>query len=278
MSDEPIAAPEATPPVDQGTPAPSPVTPPVTNWLLEMPEDLQNSETLNKYKTQEDLARAHIEVTRMVGDRVKVPTEDAPQDERDKFYNRLGRPESPEGYEFTKVELPQELPFNPAELDKFRPIFHQAGLTKKQADIIQSAYLNNLKTEHEQLASDYNKSVGEQMDALKTRWGAEFDGNRTLALNTFASFANPNLKATVEKEGWGNHPDFVDLFHRIGVATREDVMRNADNALKNPTQDRIKQIESDPAYLDPKSPNRKDLLAERDRLYQVMHPETKDTL
>lgn len=258
-------------PAPEGTPEDQKQT---VNLLLSLPEDLQNNESLNQYKTFEDMARGLVETKRMVGDRVKVPGEGATPEDWDKFFTRLGRPETADGYEFTKVELPEAMGFDPADLNSFKEVFHKLGLTKTQADAIQKQYLEQLKAKHDTILSEYDKSVNTQLEALKTRWGADFEANRDLAMNTFNTYANPNLKATVEKEGWGNHPDFVELFHKIGTATKEDVLRNPQSGQVSKTaQDRIKEIEADPAFYDKSNPKRKDLLAERSKLFEELYKE-----
>lgn len=260
-------------PDDIGTPdVPDAAPAAEQNWLLSMPEDLQNSEILSQYKKVEDLARGHVETKRMVGDRVKIPDENASPEEVAKFYARLGRPETPDGYEFSTVELPQEMPINESMIKSFKTKAHELGLSKKQADGIYTDYLNNFKEMHTKVLQDYEAGVNQQLDVLKGRWGDDFEKNKNAAVQAFNHFAPDGLKATVEKEGWGNHPDFVELFHNIAMATSEDVMRSPGTAAFATLDEKIKAIDLELFQLPEGAPNRRDKLAERERLYNERYP------
>ncbi len=85
------------------------------------------------------------------------------------FYNKLGRPEAVDGYDFTEVNNP-----GPA-LDWFKEAAHGAGLTQRQALALSkgfSEYETNQNTQTtETQAADYTKGV----DVLRKEFGAGFD-------------------------------------------------------------------------------------------------------
>jgi hypothetical protein len=265
---------EIAPVAPEGTPAVTPdVAPAEQNWLLSMPEDLQNDPTLNNYKNIEEMARGFVETKRMVGDRVKIPDENTPPEEAAKFFTRLGRPETPDGYELSKVDLPATMPIDEGVVKNFKAKAHELGLTKKQADGIYTDYLNNLKGMNDKILTDYDTGVKQQLEVLKTRWGDDFEANKTKAINTFMSFADPALQATVEREGWGNNPDFVELFHKIGLATSEDKLRSPGTAVFTSLDDKIKAIDAEIFNMEESNPLRRDKLAQREALYKERYPE-----
>jgi hypothetical protein len=271
MPDEDVSA----APVDAGTPAvDSASAPPEQNWLLSMPEDLQNDATLNQYKTTEEAMRGFIETKRMVGDRVKVPDETATPEDLAKFYSRLGRPETPAGYEFTQVELPATMPIDEGVVNAFKAKAHELGLTKKQADGVYVDYLNNLKSMNDKILTDYDTGMKAQLEVLQNRWGDQFETNKSAAINTFKSFAPPALQATVEREGWGNNPDFVELFHNIAKATGEDTMRpTGSQSAFSSLDDQIKAIDRQLFDSPEGAPGRTDLIKKRDALYNERYPQ-----
>jgi hypothetical protein len=253
------------------TPTETPVIEPEKNWLLSMPEELQNNETLNNYKTIEDLARGHIETKRMVGDRVKIPDENATQEERDKFYARMGRPETPDAYELPK----NELPVDDNAVNAFKKKAFEQGLSKKQTEAIYSDYIENIKGISAKALAEYETSVNQQVEVLKSRWGNDFEKNKELAVRAFDHYASPTLKATVEREGWGNHPDFVELFHNIGVATSEDVLRSAGSPDYRGIDDKIKSINAELFNMPEGTPGRAEKIKQRDALYKERYPESE---
>jgi hypothetical protein len=275
MPEEQIVAPDGTPTEPVTGPVTEPVTEPVAepNWLLSLPEEYQNSEILNQYKTIEDLAKGHIETKRMVGDRVKIPDENTTPEDVAKFYSRLGRPETPDGYEFTQVEMPPTLPIDENLLKGFKSKAHELGLTKKQADGVYVDYLNNIKEMNSKIIADYEAGVNQQLEVLKTRWGDQFEANKAAAINSFKQLASPSLQATVEKEGWGNHPDFVELFHKISVATSEDNLRPSGTPVFSSLDEKIKTLHKEVADMPHGATGRKEKLEQLERLYKERYPE-----
>src|SRR5690606_27652501 len=50
---------------------------------------------------------------RLLGNAIRVPGKDATQEEREAFLNKLGRPETPDAYEFAvPKDLPEHLPYD----------------------------------------------------------------------------------------------------------------------------------------------------------------------
>jgi|WetSurMetagenome_2_1015567.scaffolds.fasta_scaffold168494_3 hypothetical protein len=271
MPDEPVsAAPDAgiTAPVTDPAPAATGVS-----WLLEESEELQNDPILNQFKSRQEALKAVGEMKRYADARVKLPDENATPEDLSKFYTRLGRPETPDGYEFTSVELPPTMPMDEGMVKAFKIKAHELGLTKKQADGVYVDYLNNVKQMNDKILADYDAGVNQQMDVLKGRWGNQFEPNKNAAIQAFNQFASPTLKATVEKEGWGNNPDFVELFHKISVATGEDTLRSPGTVNYSTIDEKIKTLDVEIFNMDVGDPMRSAKLQQREALYKERYPE-----
>lgn len=68
--------------------------------------------------------------------RTIAPDKDAKPEEWAAFYNKLGRPEKPDGYKFTRDGEFKDLPTLPGLDEYTAAVFHEAGLTPAQADAI----------------------------------------------------------------------------------------------------------------------------------------------
>lgn len=250
---------------------------PQTNWLLSESADLQNDQILNQFKTREDALRAVGEMKRYADARVKIPDETSTPEDTEKFYNRLGRPENPDGYEITK---PETIPVDEDAIKRFKTKAFEIGLTKKQTEAIASDYFANIGETQKKILADYEAGVNQQLEVLRGRWGDDFEKNKAQAINAFNHFAPDTLKATVEREGWGNNPDFVELFHRIGVATAEDVLRSPGTRTYGSLDDSIKAVDRElhelaSTGISQNDPKYKDVLEKRNRLYSERYPESQ---
>lgn len=118
-------------------------------------------------KGMDDVAKSLIETQKMLGEhRLKLPGEDAGQEDWDKFYAAIGRPEDAKDYE---LNLPEGLPegvVDAADLDVFRAAFHQRGLPGSMAS---------------GLFEDYARHLGEKAQAIQDKRTADFKaGNEKL--------------------------------------------------------------------------------------------------
>ena len=81
------------------------------------------------------------------------PAQDAPKEQWDAFYAKVGRPEKPEAYEFKLPEgLPQDMPYDGEAANRYKTWSHEAGLTPKQAQILHDKFVSDR-------AGDYTKQI-----------------------------------------------------------------------------------------------------------------------
>ena len=65
-----------------------------------LPDYLKEINALKDFKTPADLAKSYVNTKEKIGSMVSIPGEDADVETRSKFYNRIGRPETVDGYDF----------------------------------------------------------------------------------------------------------------------------------------------------------------------------------
>jgi len=142
-----------------------------SDWTKDFDEGLRKR--VEKFKTPADIAKGYVELETYSSKSLQDMTDS----EKEKFFKRLGLPESPEGYELSGVVLPEGIPQNPDADKAFKDLAKSLRLTKDQA-----------KGGHEWLmkrASDaiiaQRQAVRKQGDdaesTLRTSWGVSFDAN-----------------------------------------------------------------------------------------------------
>lgn len=104
-----------------------------------IPEAYKDKPYLKDVKGMEDILKKLDGAEKLLGQRpAGVPDENANQEEWDKFYKVLGRPESAEEYEF-KYEDGMDKP-DPEFEKGLKEVLHKAGLSKKQVNVLQPAF------------------------------------------------------------------------------------------------------------------------------------------
>ena len=247
------------------------------NWNDGMPEDMRSNPNINKYKSLEEFGKGHLNVVQKVGEKgVIVPKEGASQEEIDKFYNTMGRPDKPEGYSFGEVEgLHKGIETSPEGVANLKKTLHGFGLSNAQASGLYKWYMNNISeglTKHDASVAEGNEV---SRSALKREWGKDYDNNITIANRLLTHFGG---KETVDAFGdLTTNPGALKFLANLGKKISEDsftTMGNVDLTIgKMDAQRRIKTIESQIMKMNGNEANYKDLIQEKNRLYNVAYEE-----
>lgn len=129
----------------------------------------------------------------------------------DQVWNRLGRPEKPEGYE---LPVPVGADGKPSEADaKFSQfvagVFHKAGLPKAMAQAIAKQVNEYSAQQRQAYVQELETRANQELEALKAEWGQEYDKR--------AEWGRRGLKAYGEKAGLTGD-DLNALENAIGTA------------------------------------------------------------
>lgn len=131
------------------------------------------------------LAKSAREQEKLLGGMVKLPGKDATPEERDAFLNKLGRPATADGYEFTPPkDLPADLPYDAERASQLKTSLHALGLTKEQGAAIHDMYVKEIAGfaggAAEQQQAKIQQKAEQATEALVKRWGP-LDGDKAKA-------------------------------------------------------------------------------------------------
>lgn len=194
------------------------------DWRGSLPDDLQGLTTIQDIGTLADLVKSYDSAQRMIGSSVRIPSQEAgPEDweafhaklkdipgitritdeTRDDVFNKLGRPETPDGYD---AELPAEL----------RAEFHKLGLTKQQAE----AVVERFGKDQAERETAIRAEIEQGMEQLKADWGRAFEKNIGLARNVVRMYdeltGGTELRDFLNSSKLGDHPALIKAFAKIG--------------------------------------------------------------
>ena len=158
-------------------------------------------ELFDRFKSPTDLAKSYSELNNYLSNSIRIPSEDASEDawndfntklqkvdgmvrlpaEDDadgwnNFYQRMGRPAAPEGYQYEK---PEGFETNPESDAEFNKIAFEAGLTRDQAAKIYGHLTGNIQEANASIVEEQQKG----MDELRREWGQAFDHEVSIAQN-----------------------------------------------------------------------------------------------
>lgn len=201
----------------------------VFNWVPEdYREEFRNDEGLSKYTSQNEFIKDMLEQRRTSVGAIKLPGAEASEEEWSKVYAKLGRPETPEGYELSKT-LPEGLDFNEDMYNEFTQTIHTAGLSKKQATKLYEWYNGKCaelnKNIAAQVEASYKKSVDDAVVALKKEWGTDYQKNLDSAVAMANKFLSPATKQYLNASKLGNNPLLIKDFYNLSKQVSGAQMR-----------------------------------------------------
>jgi hypothetical protein len=209
-------------------PITDPVEEPSVDWRDGFQEDIKGEKSLDSFTNNdgtvniEALAKSTVSAQKMIGGSVRIPGEDATPEEIEAYYTKLGRPDTVEGYEFTKPDLPDGVQWNEKLFNWFGAKAHELGMSKTQAQGLMNAWNENQFSEVHEL----QKVQKENIDALRREWGDQFDGHVELGLRGIEKLLSPEdaseFKALMDSTGFGDNPLFLKLAYGAGHMLKED--------------------------------------------------------
>lgn len=201
-------------------------------WISQLPENLRDNDKLYQYRTLADLSNAYLDLDGKTNGAIQVPGENASDDDWATFYNKLGRPNKPDDYEFDAVQWPENMANNMKELleedtKTMKSVFHELGLTAQQAKNLQKKYVEfafDRFNESEKAKIQMHENA---VNSLKKEWGNDYDVNAELAVRAFNRLGElagikDEFTKFMNNSGLGSNPMFVKIFHVIGKSMQDD--------------------------------------------------------
>lgn len=208
---------------------------------------------------------------------VVIPDGDSPE-EWGKIYDKLGRPEAPNGYDFTHINVNELGEPEKQMVDFVKDLGFKHGLSKKQLEGFVSEYDAKI-SEHEQSAvGETQRSADKLIGELKGEWGNMWEQKVALARNAAKKFGIEGDSLDALETNAGFVP-MMKVLAELGESLSEDgfvVGAGEGQTIQTPKQaiQELKELQSDPDYLDNrKNPNRHKILHEKARgLYKQAYP------
>lgn len=167
---------------------------------FEIPTEYRDRPYLKDVKDLPSVLKMLDGAQKKLGERpAGIPQESATDDEWTKYFATT-RPEKPDAYEFKRDDATAKaLGIKPENEAKVKSIFHEAGLTKRQAAIIQTKY-EALQMEQAKDIVAQNAKMDEDFEKLaETSFGKEADKVLTQGKALIEKYLPQNMKAFLGK-------------------------------------------------------------------------------
>ncbi len=280
---DPLAA-DPVPAVDPAVPA----APAVKKWYDNLSEDVRNNPTIQKYNTQEDAHKAHLELASMLGhEKVALPKDENDTVAIEAFNRAIGVPDEAIGERGYNLEAPEaiagmeDMQFGS---DQFKEIAFKYKLTPAQAQGLQNEYVELLTGIKTQSEADYLVAVNQSKTDLTSEWGLAYDGKVKLAQNLMNKFAGSKENFDYINAKIGADPIALKMLAEIGANFSEgslgDLGNPSSSFTKTPSEAKIEYdtIMNDPKDIYWAGVRNKEIVPESVRKERVAHVESLLTM
>lgn len=214
---------------DGDPPAVAPPVPPVAAWHAGLDGDTLAYVTANglaEKSAQEAFAtaaRSHREAQNFIGipkdQLLRMPSADRPDDAR-AFWQKLGAPADPTGYDFTGVK-PATGELDVALADSLRAAAAANNLPVPAAQAVLAAVVKHQETVAQAALDATKATLATQQAALRTAWGQNYDANLGIADRTAKALGIDVETASLLGEKVGADK-VLEMFRQIGAKMGED--------------------------------------------------------
>lgn len=153
---------------------------------------------------------------------LNIPGDDTSDDDREAFYQKLGKPESVDGYELDDPGFPDGLPRDEELEGHIKNIAHKANMPADMLKEFVGGY-NALVAEMFTEAKAANeKDLQEKTEALKTELKDDYNEFVLKAQRAATKFGGEELITLLKDYGLETHPVFLKAFGALGKAVSDD--------------------------------------------------------
>jgi len=257
-------------------------------FIQSLPETYRDDPVFEPYKDMDGLLKSHKELSKMMGKpRVDLPQDSWGEEDYNKFYTKLGRPEEASGYT-QDLELPEGVELDEETAKWASDLLHKHGVSGKAGKEVIKAYINRQVEQDKAKAAELDQTAAETEKALRADWGDDYETNMELVKGVAQKFGDESFLELLNSPELGNNPALVRFIAKVGEEFREDVASGSAGAPPVSRQARARmeldQMKTDPSksrllntpehMLDEgEQITRRSLLAERSNLYRLAYPD-----
>tara|TARA_R100001443_G_scaffold15093_3_gene24913 strand:- start:218 stop:1027 length:810 start_codon:yes stop_codon:yes gene_type:complete len=194
------------------------------HFINTLPEELQTEPSLRNFTDAAGLAKSYVHAQKMIGaDKLPLPGKSATDEEWNNVYQKLGRPDAANQYDFKAVQG-----FDEPDLDAFKQIAYDTGLNGKQAERMAKSIAEKASTEISVQKEKTETLVKEGREELEKEYGKAFDQKMKLAKNAVNQLmGSTDLLDKVELADGrllGDHPEVIRMFVGLASQMGEDTL------------------------------------------------------
>ena len=153
---------------------------------------------------------------------LNIPGDDASDDDREAFYQKLGKPESADGYELDDPGFPDGLSRDEELEGHIKQWAHEINMPADMLKYFVGKYNAHVGEAFKDAEAANEKDLQEKTEALKTELKDDYNEFVLKAQRAATKFGGEELITLLKDYGLETHPIFLKAFGTLGKAVSED--------------------------------------------------------
>jgi len=182
--------------------------------------------TTKGWDSADSAIASYRELEKSMGGRIKLPTDESTPEEKSAFYQKLGRPESIEGY--TRPELPEGETFDEDFLGQMAAVAHAEGVSDQQFNKFIEKYIGIQATQAEAKAEAETRESQATVEELQREWAGNYEKNLEISKRAIRELVPEDMKESftevMTNKNLDNNLTFIKAMHAIGSQLLEDTL------------------------------------------------------
>lgn len=187
------------------------------DWRERIPAEYRDAGYWKNVHSEADLMTQFAELQKYRGQSIKVPKADDPDDAWSGIYEKLGRPETPEGYDVKLRDYDGQLTWTEGSEEWLRSAAHDLGLNSKQTQKLADKYGELILAS----ATEAKKQQNAAIDELRGEYGDLYERKITLGERAMKKVGGDEFLDHMREMGWNHDPHMVRTMIKLGSLFEE---------------------------------------------------------
>jgi hypothetical protein len=205
------------------------------NEKPQIPEKFFDKE--KKIIKTDELLKSYFELEKMINKMIKIPSEEASEEEVLSFRSQLGVPEKPEDY---PISIKNSLLASDNEVNAK---LHKAGFTKEQAQLVYDLAEERVLPVIERLAADFE--ANKQIEKLVTHFGGEEKWNEIS--RQISVWAKKNISPDIYEALASTHEGVLTMY-KMMLSKEPEIGTGKSEGFENLSLEKLREMMKDPKY------------------------------
>lgn len=221
------------------------------SWIETLNDDFKTNKSLNKFPDVNALAKSYIEMEKQNGSRISLLNENSTDEDKNSFYNRLGRPEDKSYFSDDEKASYLKTGSTDDSLKAYQEIFHKSGLTKSQGKSLLDEFSKHTQNGEENYKKQMEEERNSNFEVLTKTHGDKLDEKIKLVESALSNYGNAELNQLVEETNY--NPALINLLMNIGSNVKSDKLVTGKTEIsvndKESAKKELKKLEIDKDFM-----------------------------